>query len=90
MNKTYITGTGVWTPPNVITNEELVASFNEYVRRHNEKHSAAIAAGEIVALQPSSVEFIEKGSGIKQRYVVEKAGVPRAARRRRENPCPPA
>ena len=75
MNKTYITGTGVWTPPNVITNEELVASFNEYVRRFNEKHSSAIAAGEIVALQPSSVEFIEKGSGIKQRYVVEKAGV---------------
>ena len=67
MNKTYITGSGVWTPPNVITNEELVASFNEYVRRFNKKNGAAIDAGEIVALQPSSVEFIEKGSGIKHR-----------------------
>ena len=75
MNKTYITGSGVWTPPNVITNEELVASFNEYVRRFNKKNGAAIDAGEIVALQPSSVEFIEKGSGIKQRYVIDKAGV---------------
>lgn len=75
MQKTYITGTGVWTPPNVITNEELVASFNEYVRRFNERNSAAIVAGEVVALQPSSVEFIEKGSGIKQRYVIDKEGV---------------
>ena len=75
MIKTYITGTGVWTPPNVITNEELVASFNEYVRRFNERNSAAIEVGDIVALQPSSVDFIEKGSGIKQRFVIDKAGV---------------
>jgi beta-ketodecanoyl-[acyl-carrier-protein] synthase len=75
MIKTYITGTGVWTPPNVITNEELVASFNEYVRRFNERNGAAIDAGEVAALQPSSVEFIEKGSGIKQRFVIDKEGV---------------
>ena len=75
MNKTYITGTGVWTPPNVITNAELVASLNEYVRRFNERNSAAIERGEITALQPSSVEFVEKASGIKQRYVIDKEGV---------------
>ncbi len=75
MKKTYITGTGVWTPPNVITNAELVASFNEYVRRFNERNAAAIERGEIVSLQPSSVEFIEKASGIKQRYVIDKEGV---------------
>ena len=75
MNKVYITGTGVWTPPNVITNEELVASLNEYVRRFNERNREAIASGEVAALLPSSVEFVEKASGIKQRYVIDKEGV---------------
>jgi beta-ketodecanoyl-[acyl-carrier-protein] synthase len=71
----FITGTGVWTPANVITNEELVASFNEYVRRFNEAHADAIARGELAALLPSSVEFIEKASGIKRRFVIEKEGI---------------
>ena len=34
-----------------------------------------IAAGAVDAKTPSSVEFIEKASGIKSRYVVEKSGV---------------
>ena len=75
MNKVFITGTGVWTPEQVITNAELVASFNEYVSRFNARNHEAISRGEVTALQPSSVEFIEKASGIKQRYVVEKTGV---------------
>jgi len=75
MNPVYITGTGVWTPDNIITNEELVASFNEYVRRFNAQNAAAIERGEITALQPSSVEFIEKASGIKRRFVIEKNGI---------------
>jgi beta-ketodecanoyl-[acyl-carrier-protein] synthase len=45
------------------------------VALHNERNAAAIAAGEATALEPSSVEFIEKASGIKQRYVLDKAGV---------------
>lgn len=75
MSKVFITGTGVWAPPHVITNEELVASFNEYVRLENERNADAIAAGTATALAPSSCEFIEKASGIKQRFVVEKTGV---------------
>ncbi len=75
MNKVYLTGTGLWTPEHVITNAELVASFNDYVARTNELNATAIERGEMVALQPSSVEFIEKASGIKQRYVVEKSGI---------------
>lgn len=70
-----ISGTGLWTPPNAITNEELVASFNEYVRRYNERNAQAIAAGEVEPLEPSSSEFIEKASGIRQRYVLDKDGV---------------
>ena len=75
MNKVFITGTGVWNPANVITNDELVASFNEYVRRTNEHNAQAIACGSANALQPSSSEFIEKASGIRQRFVIEKTGI---------------
>ena len=75
MNKVYITGSGLWVPPDLITNAELVASYNEYARRSNERNAAAIASGEVAALPESSSEFIEKASGIKQRYVVEKSGV---------------
>ena len=68
-----ISSTGLFTPADSISNEELVASFNEYVAQHNAQHAAAIEAGEMVALQPSSVEFIEKASGIKARKVLSKA-----------------
>lgn len=69
-----ISATGLWTPSDSITNAELVASFNTYVERFNAEHAAEIAAGTKTALQPSSVEFIEKASGIKHRFVMDKAG----------------
>jgi beta-ketodecanoyl-[acyl-carrier-protein] synthase len=69
-----ISATGLWTPSDSITNAELVASFNTYVERFNAEHAAEIAAGAKTALQPSSVEFIEKASGIKHRYVMDKEG----------------
>jgi beta-ketodecanoyl-[acyl-carrier-protein] synthase len=72
---TVISGTGLYTPPFTISNEELVASFNAYVGLENTKNATAIAAGKCVALEPSSVAFIEKASGIKSRHVVEKAGI---------------
>ena len=70
-----ISGTGLWNPEQTITNDELVASFNEYVERFNTEHADAIAAGEIAALAPSNSAFIEKASGIKQRFVINKSGV---------------
>ncbi|MBX3510498.1 MAG: beta-ketoacyl-ACP synthase III [Hyphomonadaceae bacterium] len=70
-----ISATGLYTPPESITNAELVESFNTYVERYNAEHAADIAAGVLPALLPSSVEFIEKASGIKHRYVVNKAGM---------------
>ena len=75
MKNVVISGTGLFTPPHVITNEELVASFNAYADLQNTRHAAAIAAGERAAIPHSSVEFIEKASGIHQRYVLEKDGV---------------
>jgi beta-ketodecanoyl-[acyl-carrier-protein] synthase len=75
MTRIVITGTGIYNPPNIITNAELVESFNAYAARFNAKNAARIAAGEVEAMVDSSVEFIEKASGIKQRYVIDKAGV---------------
>lgn len=70
-----ISSTGLYTPEESITNDELVASFNTFVERFNADHAEAIAAGEVAALQPSSVEFIEKASGIKARHVMAKTPV---------------
>ena len=70
-----VTGTGLFTPSESITNEELVASFNEYARRYNASHAGAINAGTITPLAESSVEFVLKASGIGNRYVVDKVGI---------------
>ena len=70
-----ITGTGLYHPEDVISNEELVESLNAYVERFNLENAEKIAAGELEALRGSSAEFIEKASGVKRRYVAEKTGI---------------
>lgn len=75
MHKPAITGTGVFTPEQTITNDELVIAFNAYAERFNTEHADAIAAGEVAAKEPSSSEFIVSASGIEQRYVLDKTGV---------------
>ena len=70
-----ITGSGLFTPAERISNEELVASFNAWVDLYNAENSDAIAAGELEAKTHSSAEFIEKASGIKSRFVINKAGI---------------
>ncbi|HEX9078892.1 MAG TPA: beta-ketoacyl-ACP synthase III [Desulfuromonadaceae bacterium] len=75
MGRSVISGTGLYTPPHRISNDELVASFNEYVRRFNAAHGDEIAAGGMSPLMESSSEFIEKASGIRNRFVMDKAGI---------------
>ncbi|MGB3809296.1 MAG: beta-ketoacyl-ACP synthase III [Parvibaculum sp.] len=75
MTKVVISGTGVFTPPNSISNQELVESFNAYVRKFNAEHEGAIASGKVQPLQESSAEFIHKASGIESRYVMNKTGI---------------
>ncbi len=70
-----IIATGLYTPPQSISNAELVAAFNGYVALFNAENAPAIEAGAIEPLQPSSSEFVEKASGIKSRYVIDKAGI---------------
>ena len=75
MKPVVISGTGLFTPPHSISNDELVTAFNAYVDLFNAEHADQIAAGEIAALEPSSSAFIEKASGIKSRHVMEKDGI---------------
>jgi len=75
MQVAAITGSGLYTPAESISNDELVASFNAYVEQHNRERADDIAAGRIEPLTPSSSEFIVKASGIRSRHVVSKAGV---------------
>ena len=70
-----ISGTGLFTPKESITNEELVESFNQYVSIFNESNKELIDSGDLEALVPSSSEFIKKASGIEQRYVQNKSGI---------------
>lgn len=72
---TAITGSGVWHPETVISNAELCEAFNVWVRRENAAHAAEIAAGTREPLRESTPEFIEKASGIKQRYVADRSGI---------------
>ena len=74
-HEAVIAATGLFTPPNEIDNEELVSSFNAWVDAYNSANAERIAAGELAAKEHSSAEFIEKASGIKSRYVMDKEGV---------------
>ena len=75
MQNPVISGSGLYRPPHVITNAELVVAFNAYADLQNKKNAARFAAGELQPVPHSSVEFIEKASGIRQRYVLDKDGV---------------
>ena len=75
MHPVFITGTGLVTPAQSISNAELVEAFNAYALRWNAENAAAIADGTIQAIQPSSEGFIEKASGIGARFVIDKSGL---------------
>lgn len=88
-----ITGTGLFTPPFSISNEDLVTSFNTWVDAENAKNRDAIERGEARALERSSAEFVAKASGILRRYVMDREGIldpkimaPRIAERGQDEP----
>jgi beta-ketodecanoyl-[acyl-carrier-protein] synthase len=77
-----ITGTGLFTPPDSVSNAELVASLTEAALKWNAEHAEEIARGETVERALPDEEFIVKASGIERRYVMEKSGVLDPARLR--------
>ena len=75
MTRIQISGTGLFTPKEILTNDELVNSYNKFVDEFNIENENKIKTGEIEELQKSSSEFIEKASGVKARYVQNKSGI---------------
>ncbi|MEZ5812029.1 MAG: beta-ketoacyl-ACP synthase III [Rhizobiaceae bacterium] len=71
MKRVCISGIGVEIPEASISNEELVACFNDWVERENVERCKR---GE-KPLQPSSSEFIYQASGIRSRHVYEREGI---------------
>ena len=67
-----ISATGLWTPNDSISNEELVESYNAYADKWNAENAAEIEAGTKDALTYSNAKFIEKASGVKSRFVISK------------------
>lgn len=70
-----LSGSGLWTPDHIITNEELVTAYNGWAIQFNKEHAQEIEVGSCDQVPLSSVEFIEKASGIKQRFAYVKEGI---------------
>ena len=75
MKQVVISGTGLYTPSQSISNEELVTAFNTWARQYNADNADAIARGELTEQPESSAEFIVKASGIQSRFVMDKEGI---------------
>jgi len=75
MHNIYIAGTGIWYPDDKISNDEIVDSYNSYVKKFNIDNQSDIDNGLIQPMEFSSAEFIEKASGIKSRYVIDEEGI---------------
>jgi beta-ketodecanoyl-[acyl-carrier-protein] synthase len=81
MSQIVISGTGLFVPPHRISNEELVNAYNQYASQMNSKNGS-----ESEEIPHSSAEFIEKASGIKQRYAMHKEGMLNPARMKPQVP----
>ena len=75
MLRVQISGTGLYTPEESISNEELVESYNKFVEEFNEENKDKILEGSTNSLEKSNADFIEKASGVKSRYVQNKSGI---------------
>ncbi|MGO4688491.1 beta-ketoacyl-ACP synthase III [Brevundimonas sp. 2YAF1] len=75
MHNAVISATGLFTPAQSVSNAELVAAYNAWADSWNAENAEAIAAGELELKTPSSEGFIEKASGIKSRFVMDKSGI---------------
>ena len=54
--RVVISGAGLFTPPERVSNHELVESFNAWVDHYNAEHANAIAAGNLELKSHSNVE----------------------------------
>ena len=73
MHNIHIAGTGIWFPDEKISNEELINSYNSYVDLFNYENHSKIQEGLLDSMEYSSIEFVEKASGIKSRSITPDA-----------------
>src|SRR5262245_26426388 len=71
MHRVIISGIGAEIPEPVITNDELVESFNSWVEMENARRART---GE-AQLQKSDSAFVEHASGVRTRHVIEREGI---------------
>lgn len=67
MKTAVVTGTGLWTPDEGITNAELVDSLSQAVNAWNAEHAEAIERGELEERDLPSERFIVRASGVHHR-----------------------
>lgn len=75
MSRIFITGTGLYTPSDSVTNAELVASLTEANQVWNAAHQDEIASGALEERDMPSEKFITRASGVGHRYVLDKKGL---------------
>jgi beta-ketodecanoyl-[acyl-carrier-protein] synthase len=75
MSRILLTGTGLFTPPDSVTNEELVASLSIANEKWNAENAELIESDDRLERDLPSEAFIRKASGIGHRYVMEKEGI---------------
>lgn len=75
MSRILITGTGLFTPPDSVTNAELVASLGAANEKWNAEHRSEIERGDLEERDMPSEKFILRASGIGHRFMMDKKGV---------------
>jgi len=75
LSRILISGTGLFTPPDSVTNAELVVSLSAANETWNAKHRAEIERGDLEERDMPSEKFIERASGIGHRFLMDKEGV---------------
>ncbi|MFK7897128.1 MAG: beta-ketoacyl-ACP synthase III [Myxococcota bacterium] len=75
MNRIFITGTGLYTPSDSVTNAELVESLTAANTVWNAEHKAEIDRGDVEERDMPSEKFITRASGVGHRYVLDKKGL---------------
>lgn len=70
-----LSGTGVDIPPEFITTDEIVGSYNTYATHFNQTFKNEISSEIYKKIEKSCSDFIIKASGIRKRHVVNRAGI---------------
>ena len=75
MESVVLSGTGYFVPSDSVSTEEIVASFNEHVKRRGQQLSLPLENDPKETLQESCADFVVRASGIKNRRVIDKKGI---------------